>query len=49
MTPREQTRVIELLVERVDYDGEHGKVAVTFHPDGIRNFGDKFATEEDAA
>jgi site-specific DNA recombinase len=49
MTPREQTRVIELLVERVDYDGEHGKVAVTFHPDGIRNFGDKFVTEEDAA
>lgn len=49
LTPREQTRVIELLVERVDYDGERGKVAVTFHPDGIRNFSDKFATEENTA
>ena len=49
LTPREQARVIELLVERVDYDGERGKVAVTFHPDGIRNFGDEFVTTEDAA
>ena len=49
LTPREQARVIELLVERVDYDGERGKVAVTFHADGIRNFGDEFVTAEDAA
>jgi len=49
LTPREQAHVIELLVERVDYDGERGKVAVTFHPDGIRNFSEEFATAEDAA
>ncbi len=33
---REQTRIIQLLVERVDYDGEKGTVSVTFHPAGIK-------------
>lgn len=36
LTPREQIRVIRLLVERVDYDGEKGTVSVTFHPSGIK-------------
>lgn len=49
LTPREQARVVELLVERVDYDGARGKVAVTFHPNGIRDFGEQFANAEDAA
>jgi hypothetical protein len=26
---------MQLLVERVDYDGEKGTVSVTFHPTGI--------------
>ena len=49
LTPREQSRVVELLVERVDYDGARGKVAVTLHPDGIREFGEMFAITEDTA
>ena len=49
LTPREQARVVELLVERVDYDGARGKVAVTFHPNGIREFGKQFPDAEDAA
>jgi len=36
LTPREQARVVRLLVQRVDYDGEKGTVSVTFHPAGIR-------------
>jgi site-specific DNA recombinase len=32
----EQARALRLLVERVDYDGAAGKVAVTFQPAGIR-------------
>ena len=36
LAPREQTRVIRLLVQRVDYDGEKGTVSVTFHPAGIK-------------
>jgi site-specific DNA recombinase len=35
LTPREQARVIQLLVERVEYDGEKGTVSVTFHPTGM--------------
>ncbi|UCF41677.1 MAG: zinc ribbon domain-containing protein, partial [Gemmatimonadota bacterium] len=36
---REQIRVIQLLVERVDYDGDRGTVSVTFHPAGIDALG----------
>src|SRR5207237_9633898 len=32
LTPREQGRAIDLLVERVEYDGAQGTVAVTFRP-----------------
>jgi site-specific DNA recombinase len=34
--PKEQARVVQLLVERVDYDGSAGTVAVTFRPTGIQ-------------
>jgi site-specific DNA recombinase len=36
MTPDEQSRVIRLLVERVDYDGQHSKTAITFQPVGLK-------------
>ncbi len=36
LSPREQARVIHLLVERVGYDGEKGTVSVTFRPSGIK-------------
>jgi site-specific DNA recombinase len=36
LTPREQARIVRLLVERVDYDGDSGSVAVTFRPTGIK-------------
>ncbi len=36
LTPKEQVRVLELLIERVEYDGEAGTVSVTFRPTGIR-------------
>ena len=35
LTAKEQARVLRLLVQRVDYDGEKGTVSVTFHPSGI--------------
>jgi site-specific DNA recombinase len=34
LTLREQGRVLRLLIQRVDYDGDKGTVAVTFHPAG---------------
>jgi site-specific DNA recombinase len=36
LTPREHARIVELLIERVDYNGTTGKVAITFQPAGIR-------------
>lgn len=36
LTPREQARVIQLLVERVDYDGRNNTISITFRPNGIK-------------
>jgi site-specific DNA recombinase len=35
LSPREQARVLQLLIERVDYDGGDGNIAIIFRPDGI--------------
>src|SRR5262249_2432075 len=45
LTPREQVRIVQLLVERVDYDGSKGKVLVTFRPTGIKTLAGEFAAE----
>ncbi|MCA9183391.1 MAG: recombinase family protein, partial [Planctomycetales bacterium] len=39
LSPREQTRALRLLIKRVDYDGGAGKVAITFHANGIETVG----------
>ncbi len=39
----EQARVLGLLVQRVDYDGARGKVAITFHPAGIQALANELA------
>ena len=36
MTPDEQARLVRLLVSRVDYDGQQGKVSITFQPVGLK-------------
>jgi site-specific DNA recombinase len=36
-------RVVRLLVERVDYDGADGKVAIRFHPPGIKTLTEELA------
>jgi hypothetical protein len=43
LTPREQARLVQLLVAKVDYDGTAGKVAITFHPPGIKTLADELA------
>ena len=39
LSPKEQARILQLLVQRVDYDGASGKVAVTFRANGIKTLG----------
>jgi site-specific DNA recombinase len=41
LSPREQVRVIRLLVQRVVYDGEQSTVSVTLHPAGIKTLADE--------
>ena len=36
LTTPEQARVVQLLIERVDYDGGKGTLAITFRPGGVR-------------
>ena len=43
--PAEQARVVELLVEYVEVDGAAGKLAVTFHPAGIKALAAEVAQE----
>src|SRR5205807_101130 len=47
LTPREQARLVELLVAKVDYDGQAGKVAITFHPPGIKTLADELTGNEE--
>lgn len=35
LVPREQANLLQLLIERVDYDGAAKEVAITFRPTGI--------------
>ena len=37
LAPREQARMLELLIERVEYDGERSQVSLTFRPCGVRS------------
>lgn len=36
LSPREQGRLLQLLIERIDYDGHDGMVSITFHAGGIK-------------
>ena len=49
LTPKEQARIVQLLVERVDYDGERGRIAMTFRAAGLRALGEEPIGEEAAA
>jgi len=45
LAPRERARILHLLIEHVDYDGENGNVSITFHPTGIKTLADELSEE----
>lgn len=45
LLPREKVRVMQLLVERVQYDAGTGRVSVTFRPSGIRTLSEEAGLE----
>ena len=50
LTPRERSRIIELLVERVVYDGKTNRLEVSFRATGIKTLADELGIQrEDAA
>jgi site-specific DNA recombinase len=46
LTPHEQARIVQLLVERVDYDGSRSVVSITFHPTGFETLADEVARRQ---
>jgi site-specific DNA recombinase len=49
LVPREQARVIELLVEQISYDDDRGSIAITFRPTGIKTLAGELATKNEEA
>ena len=47
LAPREQARVVQLLVERVAYDGRDGTISLTFRPTGIKTLAAELAEREE--
>ena len=45
LSPKEQARILQLLVERVEYDGEASTVSVTIRPTGIRTLAEATRSE----
>jgi site-specific DNA recombinase len=43
LAPREQSRVVQLLVQQVDYDGGTSKVTIKFRPTAIKTLADELA------
>jgi site-specific DNA recombinase len=43
--PAEQARIIELLIRQIEYSGDTGNLAVTFHPTGIKALANEVAEE----
>lgn len=41
LSPREQAQLLQLLIERIDYDGRDGTISITFHASGIRALADR--------
>jgi site-specific DNA recombinase len=46
MTPREQARLVQLLIEKVEFDGVNGRVAITFYPAGIKTLAEELMAEQ---
>ena len=46
LSPKEQSRILHLLIERIDYDGHQESISITFRPSGIKTLAEQFGSEE---
>ena len=49
LSPREQSRVIQLLVECVTFDGDGGNISITFRPTGLKTLASERAERKEHA
>ena len=49
LTPKEQARVLSLLIERVDHDGKDDSVRISFHLTGVKALANQAASQEETA
>ena len=49
LAPAEQSRVLQLLVERVTYDGHTSKLSITYRLTGIRALTEQIASRTEEA
>lgn len=49
LSPREQSRLMQLLVKRVEFDAADSTIEVTFHAAGIRSLADDVTMEAEEA
>lgn len=47
--PIEQARIIELLIERVDYNGATGTLGMELHPAGVKLLAAELGRDEEGA
>ncbi len=45
LTSREQAGIIQLLVERIEYNGASGTVSITFRPTGIKTLAEELTEQ----
>ncbi len=45
MSPLDQSHLLRLLIERIDYDGQSGEIELHLHPAGIRTLVDQHTNE----
>ena len=43
LRPAEKARLIHLLVQCIEYDGENGQISITYYPGGLKEFAEKEA------
>ncbi|MCA9109911.1 MAG: zinc ribbon domain-containing protein, partial [Planctomycetaceae bacterium] len=49
LATREKSRLLQLLIEHVEYDGAEGTISVAFRPEGLRRFQNEIPPEREAA
>lgn len=49
LPPRDQARIIELLIERVTYDGRSSDLSITYRPTGVQSLADEVAGQTEEA